>query len=534
MIAAYQRISRSDRDLEASGKDVSNSIGNQQELIRKYISKQEEFQNIPVMDYVDDGYTGTNFDRPAFQKMMDGVRSGMIDTIIVKDLSRFGRDYIGVGEYMEQIFPLLGVRFIAINDNYDSNRYLGTTVGLDVIVSNLVNTMYCRDAGKKLRTANEVRWKKGISTSGVTPFGYLFDPNQKGHFIIDPPAAKIVRRVFDLALMGLSAKEIAICLNNEDIPVPSVYNREHEVQGKLDSHQIAPKVIWNTHKIGEILKTYEYTGAMVMGKSRGLISGKSMRRKVPLAQRYITENTHEAIVSHEEYEKAQLIFRECNRSPIMNTPEFPLRKKIRCGNCHRVMMHDFRQIEPIVYCREGYDMPMQTECPSEQYIMSDIENAVFRALREELALLERLEDGIRKEEQDLKRLNQKAEREKQLIEQNIRTCKGEKMRFYEEYAAGNLVIEDYQAKKQDIDRRIAALQGQLEKTEATAQTKSVVPAEVKAAAEQAETFLNEKRLTANMVSAFIENVFVYSSKKIEVRFKFEDAIQSAAHELHIE
>lgn len=125
MIAAYQRISRADGDLGKDGKDKSNSIENQKELIQRYIACKESLQNVPVMDFVDDGYTGSNFDRPGFQQMMDGVRNGKIDTIIVKDLSRFGRDYIGVGEYMEQIFPLLGVRLIAINDNYDSNNYDG-------------------------------------------------------------------------------------------------------------------------------------------------------------------------------------------------------------------------------------------------------------------------------------------------------------------------------------------------------------------------------------------------------------------------
>ena len=163
MIAAYQRISRADGDLGKDGKDKSNSIENQKELILRYISCKESLQNVPVMDFVDDGYTGSNFDRPGFQQMMDGVRNGKIDTIIVKDLSRFGRDYIGVGEYMEQIFPLLGVRLIAINDNYDSNNYKGTTLGMDMVVSNLVNTMYCRDAGKKLRTANQVKWRKRAS-----------------------------------------------------------------------------------------------------------------------------------------------------------------------------------------------------------------------------------------------------------------------------------------------------------------------------------------------------------------------------------
>lgn len=133
--AAYLRLSIEDGD-----KAESNSIGNQRELIRDFAAERPGLHL--VEEYADDGYTGTNFDRPGFQQMMDGVRNGKIDTIIVKDLSRFGRDYIGVGEYMEQIFPLLGVRLIAINDNYDSNNYKGTTLGMDVIVSNLVNTMY--------------------------------------------------------------------------------------------------------------------------------------------------------------------------------------------------------------------------------------------------------------------------------------------------------------------------------------------------------------------------------------------------------
>ena len=243
MIAAYQRISRADGDLGKDGKDKSNSIENQKELIQRYISCKENLQNLPVMDFVDDGYTGSNFDRPGFQKMMDGVRSGEIDTIIVKDLSRFGRDYIGVGEYMEQIFPLLGVRLISINDNYDSSNYNGATLGMDLVVSNLVNTMYCRDAGKKLRTANRVKWRKGISTASSAPFGYQFDPNRKGSYIIDPLAAKIVRRIFDLAILGLGTREIAMALNDENAPVPSVYNREHKAYGKETTYTIAQRQI---------------------------------------------------------------------------------------------------------------------------------------------------------------------------------------------------------------------------------------------------------------------------------------------------
>ena len=181
--AKYLRLSIEDGD-----KAESNSIGNQRELIRDFVAERPELHL--VGEYADDGYTGTNFERPGFTQMMEDIKSGKINCIIVKDLSRLGRNYIEMGKYLEQIFPMMGIRFIAINDNYDSNNYKGTTLGMDVIVSNLVNTMYCRDAGKKLRTANQVKWRKGITTASAAPFGYQFDPDKKGAFIVDPPAAK--------------------------------------------------------------------------------------------------------------------------------------------------------------------------------------------------------------------------------------------------------------------------------------------------------------------------------------------------------
>lgn len=377
MIATYQRISRADGDLGKDGKDKSNSIENQKEMIQRYISHKESLQNLPVMDFVDDGYTGSNFDRPGFQKMMDGVRSGEIDTIIVKDLSRFGRDYIGVGEYMEQIFPLLGVRLISVNDNYDSNNYNGATLGMDLVVSNLVNTMYCRDAGKKLRTANRVKWRKGISTASSAPFGYQFDPNKKGSY-------------------------------------------------------------------------------------------------------------------------------------------------------------DYKQASPIFWCREGQELIGQTKCSSEIFQANDIENAVFRALKKELSLLGSLYGDIKKEEQSLKEASRKASRRKTSMEQELKNLKGEKMRMYEEYAAGTLSLDNYKNKKQEYDRKIAEVQDKIEQSKAEEAAQSVVPGTVRAAAEQAENFLHGTRLTASMVSAFIENVYVHEGGRIVVRFKYEQSIQDAVRALHTE
>ena len=507
----------------------NESMETQIALVQDFINRSSELNYVDT--YFDNGFTGTNFDRPGFQKMMDGVRSGEIDTIIVKDLSRFGRDYIGVGEYMEQIFPLLGVRLISVNDNYDSNNYNGATLGMDLVVSNLVNTMYCRDAGKKLRTANRVKWRKGISTASSAPFGYQFDPNKKGSYIIDPPAAKIVRRIFDLAILGLRTREIAMTLNDENAPVPSVYNREHKAYGKETTYTIAPVILWDSTRVWKILTAYVYTGAMVLGKSQRLISGKSISRTVPKGQQYITEGTHEAIVSREEFEKAQLVINNRNKV-VMGSVDFPLKGKVRCGNCRRAMGYDYKQASPIFWCREGQELIGQTKCSSEIFQANDIENAVFQALKKELSLLGSLYGDIKKEEQSLKEASRKASRRKTSMEQELKNLKGEKMRMYEEYAAGTLSLDNYKNKKQEYDRKIAEVQDKIEQSKAEEAAQSVVSGTVRAAAEQAENFLHGTRLTASMVSAFIENVYVHEGGRIVVQFKYEQSIQDAVRALH--
>lgn len=167
-IAIYLRLSLSDGDLKKGSKDESNSIENQRLLLHSYIEKQDDLPG-EIVEYVDDGYTGTNFNRPAFQKMIIDLKQGEIKTIVVKDLSRLGRDYIGVGDYIEQIFPLMGVRFIAVNNAFDSMKLNNGTPGIEVAVSNLVNNLYSRDIGKKVRAALEVNWKSGKATSVNVP-----------------------------------------------------------------------------------------------------------------------------------------------------------------------------------------------------------------------------------------------------------------------------------------------------------------------------------------------------------------------------
>lgn len=196
------------------------------------------------------------------------------------------------------------------------------------------------------------------------------------------------------------------------------------------------------------------------------------------------------------------------------------------------MTHNFKQAVPTFWCREGLELVRQTQCTSEVFQVSDIENAVFQALKKELSLLDVLYGDIQKEEQGLKEAHKKASRRKTLMEQELKNLKGEKMRMYEEYAAGTLLLDTYKQKKQECDRRISEVQEQIEQSKVEESTKSIVPGTVRAAAEQAENFLNGTRLTASMVSAFIENVFVYDGGRIVVRFKYEQSIQDAVKALH--
>ena len=279
-IAIYLRLSLADGDLKKGSKDESNSIENQRILLHDYIGKQEDLFG-EIVEYVDDGYTGTNFNRPAFQKMIVDLKQGDIKVIMVKDLSRLGRDYIGVGDYIEQIFPLMGVRFIAVNNSFDSMKLNNGTPGIEVAVSNLVNNMYSRDIAKKIRATLETNWKNGKATCTNVPFGYVWNKKGGQRWEIDPEAAPCVKKVFELALSGRNTTQIAYGMNELNLPTPGLYaKRKNLLMGS--NPIIAPdsEMLWNAAIVWRILRRYEYTGALVMGR-RKKIDVNNRRSNIP-------------------------------------------------------------------------------------------------------------------------------------------------------------------------------------------------------------------------------------------------------------
>ena len=223
-VAMYLRLSSEDGDLKDTGKAESESISNQRGLLQSFISSRPEFSGWEISEFCDDGWSGKNFERPDFLRMMEQVKQGQIHCIVVKDLSRFGRDYLVVGNYISRVFPFLGVRFIAVNDGFDSSRPQDID-SLDTSFKTLIYDLYSRELSGKVKNAKRMRAEKGLFLSPFAPYGYVKDPEDKNRLLIDKEAAYIVRQIFALTIDGVRPTEIAAMLNREGVPTPMLYKR---------------------------------------------------------------------------------------------------------------------------------------------------------------------------------------------------------------------------------------------------------------------------------------------------------------------
>ena len=325
----YVRLSREDGD-----KEESNSVTGQKDLIREFLSRHPDLRECAMK--VDDGYTGSNFDRPAFQEMMNEVRTGKINCIVVKDLSRFGREHLDAGEYIEKIFPFLGVRFIAINDHYDSlNRNPGTDE-LVIPFKNLVNEAYCRDASIKVRSQLELKRQRGDFIASFAVFGYRRDPDDHHKLLVDDYAADVVRDIFRWKLEGFSLTDIAARLNENGIPTPSAYK---EKQGSLYNtpFRVKKTPVWSAVMVLRILRNPVYIGTLEQG--RVTTPSYKVKRVVnkPHEEWAVVENNHEAIIERGQFEVAQKVLDMDTRTSTKGLPVDLFSGVVYCGECGGAM-----------------------------------------------------------------------------------------------------------------------------------------------------------------------------------------------------
>ena len=304
----YLRLSRDDGDKEESG-----SITGQRELLRDYISQHPELREYAIR--IDDGFSGSTFKRPGFQKMIEDVKAGRTDCIIVKDLSRFGRNYLDAGEYIEKIFPFLGVRFIAVNDNYDSLGERKSSDDLIIPFKNLINEAYCRDISMKIRSQLEIKRKNGQFLGSFAAFGYLKDEQDKNKLVVDQYAADIVRDIFKWKLEGISPQDIADALNKLGILSPMEYKRSLGMK-YTTSFKTSAKAAWSAGTVIRILKNPIYTGVLIQGKETTPSYKVHKRIAKDKSEWTVIEDSHEAIISGIDFDSVQKVLKcDTRRSP---------------------------------------------------------------------------------------------------------------------------------------------------------------------------------------------------------------------------
>lgn len=469
--ADYLRLSKEDGDFSISpGKQESNSISSQRELCERFVHDAADIEL--VAEFVDDGYTGTNFDRPHFQDMMEAVKRGEINCIIVKDLSRFGRDYIEAGKYIEKIFPQLGVRFIAINDHYDSLKAVGGNDSIILPFKNLINDSYSRDISIKVRSNLESKRLKGEFIANFPVYGYIRSPEDKSQLLVDEFAAPTVRDIFRWRIEGLSAQKIADRLNGRGT-LPPMEHKKNSGSRYKSCFKTTGEAKWSAVAVKRILTNEVYTGTLVQGR-RTTPNYKVKKVVVKDESEWARkEDAHEAIISVAEYNLVQVLMKRESRSAPGAEAVHPLSGMIFCGACgksakrtsayHGGRKYAYYNCPNSVtrpWKRKGVEpTPGKTEgCPPCSIREEELEAAVLATLQVQISLILDMEKALRQvddlawEKRELNRLDAEIAVQEELIEKNNLL----KMGIYEDLRDGLITKEEFGGLKEQFSLRIQA------------------------------------------------------------------------------
>ena len=525
--ALYLRLSKEDGDVAAGSKNESNSIANQKSLIMDYLQSRPEFRVVAVHE--DDGYSGTDFNRPAFQAMMEEVKKGVINCIIVKDLSRFGRNYIEVGRYLEKLFPMLGIRFIAVNDNYDS---LEADTAHDIVVpfKNLINDSYCRDLSVKIRSHLAIKRKNGEFIGAFACYGYLKDKNNRNHLIVDTYAGQVVQDIFRMKINGMSQYRIADVLNEQGILSPMEY-KKYLGSCFESSFKVNPKALWTAKAVTRILTNEVYTGVLVQGKQTTPNHKVKVRQEVDKAEWIRVENAHESLIDHVLFEIVQNLTGRDTRTSPKETQVFPLSGLIYCGDCgHPMVRKNSRYIKK----REGdsaqtYGYFLCSEkCSggscnwhriSEDALMEAVLGAVNLHIQKVLDMQEALKQIESAPPRQL--MVQKYAERLAMKEKERKKAERLKIGIYEDLKDGLLDKEEYRKLKAEFDSRIAEADSAVKELQ-----RQITSLEGSRSAntpwmDYFQQFGRLEHLTRWAAAIIINKILIYENSRIKITFNFE-------------
>lgn len=525
--AIYLRLSKEDGDTSSGEKKESNSIVNQRKLIEDYLKKHPEITF--VQEFCDDGYTGANFDRPDFQRMMEQVRIRKIDCIIVKDLSRFGRDYIDSGKYIEKIFPALGVRFIAINDNYDSAQ--SNQVGNEIILpfKNLINDSYSRDISIKIRSNLDIKRRNGEFVGSHVVYGYRKSEENKNKLVIDQTAAPIVQSIFRMKLDGFSPAQIADKLNKDGVPSPYEYKR---LCGSKYQSGFKKQIQtdWSPVAVYRILKNEMYTGTLVQGKTSTPNHKIKSRTQKDKADWMRTENAHDAIIPLALFDTVQNLMLEDTRSPSGTNAVHLFSGKMFCGDCQSAMVRKRTRSggKEYVYFICTANKADKTVCEAHSVKEQVVYDAVLAVIQAQVSLALDLEaalsqlNGISWERREMERINAKIVRQEEVIEHN----KQMKAHLYEDFKSEMITREEYSIFKEEFDKGIQEAKDAITRLVGNKNQISSGLTEQQSWLAQFREYENIQELNRRVVVHFIERIEITEDKQVHVFLNNADQFQA--------
>lgn len=520
LAAIYLRLSSEDGD-----KAESDSIRNQRSLLQDFVGKHSDITL--VEEYVDDGYSGANFERPAFQRMMEDVRNHKVNCIIVKDLSRLGRNYIETGRYLEKIFPVLGIRFIAVNDHYDSADTKNEADQIIVPFKNLINDAYCRDISMKIRSQLEIKRKKGQFTGSYASYGYAKDPADKNHLIIDEYAAEIVRFIFNLKIDGYSAERIAAKLNEMGVLTPMEYKRfcGFNYNCGFRSYKEAK---WGASSVLRILKNELYVGTMVQGKTKKINYKVKACREVEPENWIKVAGTHEPIVSIDIFECVQNLMGLDTRTAPKKDSAYIFSGLLQCGDCGQNMVRRaVRKKEKRYFYYHCSTFKNGEGCTSHNISDAKLQKTVLEVIQKQIALLikadaiiEQIENipqqqfGVKVIESQIKTLNMEVQKYKDL-----------KSNLYQDMVDEIITREEYRDIKQTFTRKMEIAEESIRELETKKRRMLSNEMRTEKWMEEFKNCKNIKTLDRRVVVMLIEKIVVYSSDRIEIHFNHADEMK---------
>ena len=525
-VALYIRLSQEDAD-NGTEKQESNSVTSQKTLLNEFI---EEHDDLIVYDtYIDDGFTGTDFNRPSFQRLLEDMRNGNINCVIEKDLSRLGRNYIEVGNYIEQVFPLFNIRFIAINDSVDSFKNPSSTNTILVPFKNLINDEYARDTSTKIRTSLNGKKKKGEFIGAFPSYGYIKDPKDKHKLIIDEVVADIVKKIFNWNVNGGLGK-IAIChrLNDLGILNPTGH-KKLELGQNYNNYGIKDNTYtWTPSTVRNILKNEVYIGNTVQGKRRAKSYKIHKIENVPEEEWVRVENTHEPIIDRETFEKAQELSRK-DTKVSQKTNELSIWAGfLKCADCGRAMNKKSSTNKSgnkyEYYICSTYRKKSNKLCTKHTIKEKLLEKAVIQAINLHIDLLIDTEEIIQQINESSFQ-NTKSENIENMIitkQNEISKISNFKRTLYEDWKNADITRDEYLEYKQKYENDIERLKLNIERLQ---NEKQKYETQNQSSNKWIEKFKKQKGITElsrDIMMELIDCIYVHENGNITIKFKFED------------